>query len=168
MNLGVCMLFFHQGELLYHRPPSAAGKTALSVPSMFLPDGETPQAAALRLLKVATGLTPQAISSVGMIFFRKPDLVDVNVSVWAYRDESPTRPEARDGQYIWLPVEPEFDPAVPELDRHWLPHVLRHVHFQFRVEYDLDGRVDHVMIHPKRSSVSPDRPASTEPLGLHV
>ena len=149
MRLGVCVYVIREDQVLYLRRGNQAGQTNLQAPADFVNDGELIQSAAFRIVKEATGLRPQDVQACGMIFIRHPAKPDVHFSVWVCRDTAIFPAVAPDGQHAWLPIEPTFSPDIPELDRVWLPHILRQIRFDAHISYHADDRIEYAKIRPK-------------------
>lgn len=152
MRLGVRVYIVRHGQVLFLQDHDHAGQDALQAPTQYSIDGVNLRDIALRLVKEATGLNPVEISSCGTVFFRNPTTADVNISVWLYRDPTNTPPESADPKQHWLIVEPELAPEIPELDRLWLPFVLRRADFTASITFSADGRTYHQLVRAKRST----------------
>lgn len=145
MRLGVCVYILREGQLLLSRPSSTAEAQILQVPTVFI-DGEVPQTVASRLVREATGQSPEIVSPGGLIAIRQPNRVDTNISVWVCRDPRITPSASSNGKVLWLPTEPEVSPEIPSLDRQYLSFILQRSRFRAEVTYLANGQVDHIRV----------------------
>jgi hypothetical protein len=153
VRLGVRVYIVRQGQVLFLQDRDHAGQDALQAPTLFVTDYKVMvRDIALQLVKESTGLDPREIYSCGTISFRGPSTPNFNISVWLYRDGTDGRSEPTDPKRQWLAVEPSLSPEIPELDRLWLPFVLRRADFTASITYSNDGLGPHALVRARRAT----------------